>query len=51
MVGAHFPDVAVSTSAVSDNTNDRSTAMGKIVISTNASLDGVVQDPDGEEGF
>jgi dihydrofolate reductase len=25
--------------------------MGKIVISTNASLDGVVQDPDGGEGF
>jgi len=25
--------------------------MGKIVISTNSSLDGVVQDPDGEEGF
>ena len=25
--------------------------MGKIVISTNVSLDGVVQDPDGEEGF
>ena len=25
--------------------------MGKIVISTNGSLDGVVQDPDGEEGF
>jgi dihydrofolate reductase len=25
--------------------------MGKIVISTNASLDGVVQDPDGKEGF
>ena len=25
--------------------------MGKIVISTNASLDGVVQDPDGQEGF
>ena len=25
--------------------------MGKIVISTNASLDGVVQDPDGREGF
>jgi dihydrofolate reductase len=25
--------------------------MGKIVISTNASLDGVIQDPDGEEGF
>ena len=25
--------------------------MGKIVISTNVTLDGVVQDPDGEEGF
>ena len=25
--------------------------MGKIVISTNVSLDGLVQDPDGEEGF
>ena len=25
--------------------------MGKIVISTNVSLDGVVQDPDGAEGF
>jgi dihydrofolate reductase len=25
--------------------------MGKIVISTNVSLDGVVQDPDGDEGF
>jgi dihydrofolate reductase len=25
--------------------------MGKIVITTNTSLDGVVQDPDGEEGF
>jgi hypothetical protein len=25
--------------------------MGKIVISTNVSLDGVVQDPTGDEGF
>jgi len=25
--------------------------MGKIVISSNVTLDGVVQDPDGEEGF
>ena len=25
--------------------------MGKIVIATNVSLDGVVQDPDGKEGF
>jgi dihydrofolate reductase len=29
----------------------RRTEMGKIVISTNASLDGVVQDPTNEEGF
>jgi dihydrofolate reductase len=36
---------------VTDNTNDRRTDMGKIVISTNASLDGIVQDPDGQEGF
>ncbi len=25
--------------------------MGKLVITTNISLDGVVQDPDGQEGF
>ena len=25
--------------------------MGKIIISTNVSLDGVVQDPDGKEDF
>jgi hypothetical protein len=25
--------------------------MGKIVISTNVSLDGVVEDPDGKDGF
>jgi dihydrofolate reductase len=31
--------------------HDRRTDMGKIVISTNASLDGIVQDPDGQEGF
>jgi dihydrofolate reductase len=51
LVGAQFPGVAVSTSAGSDSTDDRRTEMGKIVISTNVSLDGVVQDPDGEEGF
>jgi dihydrofolate reductase len=51
LVGARFRDVAVSTSVAADKTNDRRTEMGKIVISTNASLDGVVQDPDGEEGF
>jgi dihydrofolate reductase len=38
-----------STTAATDN--ERRAAMGKIVISTNVSLDGVVQDPDGKEGF
>jgi dihydrofolate reductase len=32
-------------------TSVRRTGMAKIVISTNVSLDGVVQDPDGQEGF
>jgi dihydrofolate reductase len=36
---------------MADNTNKRRTEMGKIVISENVSLDGVVQDPTGEEGF
>jgi dihydrofolate reductase len=36
---------------VADTTNERGIAMGKIVISTNVSLDGVVQDPGGDEGF
>jgi len=36
---------------VADTTIDRRTEMGKIVISENVSLDGVVQDPTGEEGF
>jgi dihydrofolate reductase len=30
---------------------ERRTEMGKIVITTNVSVDGVVQDPDGQEGF
>jgi dihydrofolate reductase len=34
-----------------DNTNEGMPDMGKIVITTNISLDGVVQDPDGAEGF
>jgi dihydrofolate reductase len=36
---------------VTDIVNKGETEMGKIVISTNVSLDGVVQDPDGQEGF
>src|SRR3954467_12766852 len=30
---------------------ERRTEMGKIIVSENVSLDGVVQDPTGEEGF
>jgi len=36
---------------VTDNTIDRRSDMGKIVISENVTLDGVVQDPTGDEGF
>jgi dihydrofolate reductase len=36
---------------VADNTNERRPEMGRIVISEGVSLDGVVQDPTGEEGF
>jgi dihydrofolate reductase len=36
---------------VADNANERKTEMGKIVISENVSLDGVTQDPAGDEGF
>jgi dihydrofolate reductase len=41
----------VSSSAASDNASERRTGMGRIVISENVSLDGVVQDPAGDEGF
>jgi dihydrofolate reductase len=37
--------------AVTDNTNERRTKTGKIIISDNVSLDGVIQDPAGDEGF
>jgi hypothetical protein len=40
-----------STAVVADNTNERRTEMGEIVISEHVSLDGVVQDPTCEEGF
>jgi dihydrofolate reductase len=36
---------------VADSANERSTEMGKIVVSDNVTLDGVVQDPAGDEGF
>ena len=37
--------------AVTASTNKRRTDMGKIVISDNVSLDGVIEDPAGDEGF
>src|SRR5437763_14243546 len=45
--------ILLASNASTENTNERRTEMGKIVISgpQNISLDGVVQDPDGEEGF
>jgi dihydrofolate reductase len=45
--------VLLASNASTENTDERRTEMGKIVISgpQNVSLDGVVQDPDGEEGF
>src|SRR5215813_2736758 len=33
------------------NTHERRTVMGKIIISENVTLDGVIQDPAGDEGF
>src|SRR6202034_1641618 len=49
---AHFPGSAVSTSVVaSDRADDRGIVVGKIVLSENVSLDGVGQDPTGDEGL
>jgi dihydrofolate reductase len=36
---------------VADNAKGRRTDVGKIVVSDNVSLDGVIQDPAGDEGF
>jgi dihydrofolate reductase len=36
---------------VAGNTTERRTEMGRIVVSDNVSLDGVIQDPAGDEGF
>jgi dihydrofolate reductase len=45
--------VLLASNASTESTDERQTEMGKIVISgpQNVSLDGVVQDPDGKEGF
>src|SRR5947199_9164986 len=37
--------------AVTDDATERRTELGKIVVSDNVSLDGVIQDPAGDEGF
>jgi dihydrofolate reductase len=37
--------------ATADNGTEKETEMGKIVVSDNVSLDGVIQDPAGDEGF
>jgi hypothetical protein len=36
---------------VAENAGERRTRMGKLVVSENVTLDGVVQDPAGDEGF
>src|SRR5919198_857462 len=41
----------MSASVASDNANERRADMGRIVVSDNVSLDGVIQDPAGDEGF
>src|SRR5215475_7900962 len=43
--------VFMASERIRRSPSQRRTDMGKIVISENASLDGVVQDPTGEEGF
>jgi dihydrofolate reductase len=48
---AQIINPAVSTSSAVNNQRTKETDMGKIVITTNVTLDGVVQDPDGQDGF
>src|SRR5580658_2240004 len=45
---SEFPGVCI---AGSKQVSAKENEMGKIIVSTNATLDGVVQDPDGKEGF
>jgi hypothetical protein len=49
--GRPVPGIAVSALVAADNTHQRRTDMGKIIVSENVTLDGVVQDPAGDEGF
>jgi dihydrofolate reductase len=50
-VAAQFAEPAPSASVAVHSTNERTREMGRIVISENVTLDGVVQDPSGVEGF
>jgi dihydrofolate reductase len=50
-VGAQFAELAASASVVINTTIERGSEMAKIVVSENITLDGVVQDPSGVEGF
>jgi dihydrofolate reductase len=51
LAGAHFPGAAAPAPVVADTASQRSTELGKLIISENVSLDGVIQDPAGDEGF
>jgi MFS family permease/dihydrofolate reductase len=51
LVPLRFSPPAPSAAAAVDNANERRTEMGKIIMSENVSLDGVVEDPAGDEGF
>jgi dihydrofolate reductase len=44
-------DLAAVTDLIWRRSNERRTEMGKVVVSDNVSLDGVIQDPAGDEGF
>jgi dihydrofolate reductase len=51
-VDAQFPDTAVYPPGTEEtNTDNKEIVMGKIVVSENVTLDGVIQDPAGDEGF
>ncbi len=46
-----FCEASRPAMVVAENANERRPQMGKIVVSDNVSLDGVIQDPAGDEGF
>jgi dihydrofolate reductase len=50
-MAAHFPAPRCLHQRQPDNAEERRTEMGKIVVNENVSLDGVMEDPTGEEGF